>query len=66
MLGLDSAEGALGGEGIWGEGSRDLGYDRDIEEFGQTGAVGGYVFIFVFVVLAEEWVGGSWQTDFSR
>ena len=51
MLGLDSAEGALGGEGIWGKGRGDLGYDGDVEEFGQTGAVGRYVFVLIWVVL---------------
>ena len=32
MVGLDCAEGALGGEGVWGEGSGDCGGDGDGEE----------------------------------
>lgn len=47
MLGLNGAEGALGGEGVWRKGCGDLRYDGDVEEFGQTDAVGGYVFVLV-------------------
>lgn len=41
MLRLDCAEGALGGECIWGEGRGDSSYDGDGEEFGEADAVGG-------------------------
>ena len=61
MLGLDCAEGALGGEGVWGKGTGDLGYDRDVEEFGEADAVGGYIFVFVLVALVGLWVGGGWR-----
>lgn len=48
MLGLDFAEGALGGEGVWGEGSGDGGGDGDGEDGCEAGAVEGDVFVFVW------------------
>ena len=65
---MDSAEGALGEEGVWGKGRGDLGYDRDVEEFGQTGAVGGYVFVLIWVVLVDwfAWSGGEGWVDGRR
>jgi len=65
-MGLDCAEGALGGEGVWGEGNGDLGYDWDVEEFGQADAVGGYVFVFVLGVLEGMFGLGRWWDDDGR
>jgi hypothetical protein len=36
-------------EGLRWEGFGDLGYDGDVEEGGEAGAVVGYVFVFVCV-----------------
>jgi hypothetical protein len=44
---LDCAEGALDVEGLRGKGFGDFGYDGDVEEGGEAGAVVGDVFVFV-------------------
>ena len=64
MVGLDCAEGTLGGESVWGEGTGDGGDDGDGEEFGQADAVGGYVFIFVWGDIRRSvQMEDGWQTD---
>ena len=58
MMALDCAEGALGGEGVWGEGRGDFSYDGDAEEGCEAGAVVGDVFVFVWEVVVRGVLGG--------
>jgi hypothetical protein len=46
-LSLDCAEGALDVQGLRWKGFGDLGYDGDVEEGGEAGAVVGDVFVLV-------------------
>lgn len=53
---MDCAEAALDGEGVWRERARDCGRYGDVEEFGQTVAIGADVGVFVWRKVLVGWL----------